>query len=134
MTQESGPFVLTDTRLVMGPDGEATPLEVTPSFFEGLDEQFGHFAGHMLVSRFDFDEPWPTWEMHPKGDEFVYLLSGDVDLLLKTDAGEKVLHVDQPGAYIVVPKGTWHTARSNAPTSMLFITPGEGTENRETPA
>ena len=26
-----------------------------------------------------------------------------------------------------------HTARPNAPTSMLFITPGEGTENRETP-
>ncbi len=133
MTSESGPFVLADTRLVMGPSGEATPMDVTPSFYADLDGQFEQFAGHVLVSRFDFDEPWPTWEMHPKGDEFVYLLSGDVDFLLKSDAGEQRLHIDQPGAYVVVPKGTWHTAHPNAPTSMLFITPGEGTENRETP-
>ena len=133
MTTESGPFDLENMRLVMGPGGESTPIAVTPSFYDDLDQQFDAFAGHMLVSRHDFAEPWPTWEMHPKGDEFVYLLSGDVDFLLKNATGEQRLHVDQPGAYVIVPKGTWHTARPNAPTSMLFITPGEGTENRETP-
>ena len=28
---------------------------------------------------------------------------------------------------------TWHTARIHAPATMLFVTPGEGTENRGTP-
>ena len=35
------------------------------------------------------------------------------------------------GAEAVVPRGTWHTARVRLPTSMWFITPGEGTENRD---
>ena len=35
-----------------------------------------------------------------------------------------------PGSYVVVPKGTWHTARTSVPTRMLFMTPGEGTENK----
>jgi hypothetical protein len=29
-----------------------------------------------------------------------------------------------------VPRGTWHTTKVHAPSSMLFITPGEGTQNR----
>jgi hypothetical protein len=34
------------------------------------------------------------------------------------------------GSYVVVPKGVWHTARTSVATRMLFVTPGEGTENR----
>ena len=32
--------------------------------------------------------------------------------------------------HVVVPKGTWHTARTSVPTKMLFVTPGQGTENK----
>ena len=88
---------------------------------------------HLLFSRFSFDAPWPTWEIHPHGDEFVYLLSGDTDFVLHTDTGEEVVRINEPGSYVMVPKNTWHTARPHAPTTMLFVTPGEGTLNSETP-
>jgi mannose-6-phosphate isomerase-like protein (cupin superfamily) len=133
MPAKPGPFDIETTRLILGPKGDATPKQVTPSFYQDLGDDFGSFAGHVLISRHEFDEPWPTWEIHPHGDEFVYLLSGDVDLVMQTADGEKILRVSEPGTYVVVPKGTWHTARPHRHTAMLFVTPGEGTLNAETP-
>ncbi len=132
MPIDPGPYDSNTTRVIMSPTGDATVKTITPRFFEELGE-FGTFAGRLLISRFDFDEPWPTWEMHPEGDEFVYLLCGDVDFVLRLAEGDKTIRVNEPGSYVMVPKGTWHTARPNAPTSMLFVTPGEDTQNRETP-
>ncbi len=132
MPIDPGPYDSNTTRVIMSPTGDATAKTITSRFFEELGE-FGTFAGRLLISRFDFDEPWPTWEMHPEGDEFVYLLCGDVDFVLRLAEGDKTIRVNEPGSYVMVPKGTWHTARPNAPTSMLFVTPGEDTQNRETP-
>ncbi len=128
-----GPFDLETTRLVLAPDGSATPKAVTANFYQELAGEFEPFAGHLLVAQHQFDQAWPTWEIHPKGDELVYLLSGDVDVVLWTEDGEQTVRVNQPGSYIVVPKNTWHTARPRQPSSMLFVTPGEGTQNAETP-
>jgi mannose-6-phosphate isomerase-like protein (cupin superfamily) len=133
MPFDPGPFDITTTRVILGPQGNAIPKTVTPNFYEELDSEFNDFAGHLLISKHEFDEAWPTWEMHPKGDEVVYLLFGDVDFVLWTQEGEKNVRVNQPGSYVVVPKGTWHTARPRMPTGMLFVTPGEGTENAGTP-
>ena len=128
-----GPFDIQTTRLIMGPTGKATPKDVTPSFYEELDGEFDQFAGHVLISMHEFEEAWPTWERHPKGDELVYLLSGDVDIVLWSEEGEKMIRLDTAGSYVVVPQGTWHTARPRTRTAMLFATPGEGTQNAETP-
>jgi len=133
MSIDPGPYALTKTRLIMAPNGQATAKDDGPNFYQELDTDFAEFKGHMLVSQHAFDEPWPTWEMHPHGDEFVYLLSGEVDFLLMIDGEVKNVRVDRPGSYVVVPKGTWHTAKPLAPTVMLFLTPGEGTLNQETP-
>ena len=131
MTKSAGPFDMNRTRLVLNRDAQATPLEVTDTLYQDLDTQFDGFKGHTLISHCDFDQDWPSWEIHPHGDEVVYLLSGDVDFVLETIPGEKTLRVNEPGSYVVVPQGTWHTARPHKPTCMLFITPGEGTQNRE---
>ncbi|MCZ6871636.1 MAG: cupin domain-containing protein [Gammaproteobacteria bacterium] len=131
MTTQAGPFDIGTTRLVINRDSEATPVAVTDTFFEDLDTQFEGFAGYVLISRFEFDADWPTWEIHPHGDEVVYLLEGDTDFVLETDEGEKTVRVSKPGEYVVVPRGTWHTARPRKPTSLLFVTPGEGTRNRD---
>lgn len=133
MAVSPGPHDLGRTRVILGPDGGVTLKDASPSFYEELDREFGGFAGHLLIQVFSFDAPWPTWEVHPKGDEFVYLLSGDTDFVLHTEAGEKLVRVNEPGTYVMVPKGAWHTARPHAPTTMLFATPGEGTLNAETP-
>jgi mannose-6-phosphate isomerase-like protein (cupin superfamily) len=133
MPVDPGPHDLGSTRVVMDPRGTSHLKAVTPAFFEELDAEFGGFANHVLISRFEFAEPWPTWEMHPMGDELVYLLSGDVELVLWLDGRERRLRVDKPGTYVIVPQGAWHTARPRRPTSMLFVTPGQGTRNADAP-
>lgn len=133
MAIEPGPYDLETTQVILGPRMDATAKAVTPEFYAELDREFDGFAGHVLVARHAFSAAWPGWEMHPRGDEIVCLLSGDIDFVLWTGGGESVVHLDQPGSCVVVPKGTWHTARPRRPTEMLFFTPGEGTAHAPTP-
>lgn len=133
MAGDTGPFDLDAIRFVLGPSGQGTTQPVTDDFYERLDESFPSFLGHVLIQRFSFHEPWPSWEVHPEGDEFVYLLEGDTDFVLKLGDLEQTVRVNKVGSFVVVPKGVWHTARPHAPTTMLFVTPGEGTLNAEAP-
>jgi mannose-6-phosphate isomerase-like protein (cupin superfamily) len=121
---------LASTYVVFEPDHSAVPVTVSPTMFEILDQRFDHFKGRLLVSSFIFDTDWPSWEMHGAGDEIVCLLSGEATLVLDRDGVEEVTHLRDPGAFVIVPKGTWHTARTTVPTKMLFVTPGEGTQNK----
>ena len=82
-----GPYNIDDERLVFAPSGDATAKRVSDTFYQELDADFDSFRGHMLVSRFEFAEDWPTWEIHPHGDEFVYLIEGDTDFVLFTLVG-----------------------------------------------
>lgn len=133
MAIEPGPHDLEQVRFILAPDGQGTNKPVTEQFYQELDTDFPDFGGHVLVQQFTFADAWPTWEMHPEGDEFVYLLAGDTDFLLREGGDERKVRVSQPGSYVVVPKGAWHTARPHAPTTLLFVTPGEGTLNAESP-
>ena len=83
-----------------------------------------------LVSQFDFDQDWKSWEKHPKGDEIVFCISGSFDFILDLESGEEVSRVN-PGEYVVVPKDTWHRARVLEPAKALFITWGHGTEHKD---
>ena len=121
---------ITDVFAILGPNLQVTPKPFGPTFYPELQSRFDGFANHVLVSAHDFTEDWPTWERHPKGDEIVLLLSGRATLLLRQARGDVTLTLNTPGTYIIVPANTWHTARVDTPTRMLFITPGEGTENR----
>ena len=129
----SGPFDLDQQRAILTPHNALVIKSISDDFYAELDSEFDRFANHTLISQFHFDAPWGVWEMHPKGDELVYLLGGDTDFLLRDDDGERRVRVREPGQYVVVPAGAWHTAEPHAPTHMLFITPGEGTENRDQP-
>ena len=111
----------------------ADTIEVTDSLWAEIDERYGDFAGRTLISSFSFDSDWPTWEVHPAGDEIVCLLAGDSELVLALPDGDQSVRLNEPGSYAIVPKNTWHTARVKSPTTMLFITPGEGTLNAEQP-
>lgn len=116
--------------VVLGPDQAATAMPLSPSLYEELDNRFNGFKDHWLVAVHSFDADWPSWEIHPAGDEIVVLLYGEVTLVLKTDDGDQHIELNMPGSYFIVPRNTWHTARIDTPSRMLFITPGEGTENR----
>jgi mannose-6-phosphate isomerase-like protein (cupin superfamily) len=134
MPIDPGPHDLDRVRPILGPDGNATLKEASPRFYEELPGEFPTFKGHHLIQKFDFDSPWPTWEMHPEADEFVYLLSGDVSFRVKAPGQPEVrIRVSKPGCYVMVPRGHWHTAEPLQPTSMLFVTAGEGTRNETLP-
>lgn len=127
------PLQIASCFVVMNRAFDATTVEVTDTLYAELDDKFDGFAGHLLIASHKFEDDWPTWEVHPNGDEFVILISGDADLVLALEGGDKVVRSAEPGSFVVVPRGTWHTARVRSPTWMLFITPGEGTDNREQP-
>ena len=123
-------FSLSSTYVVLEDNGNAIPIAVSDRFFEDLESKFGDFKGKKLISHFTFNKDWETWEMHPAGEEFVCLLSGQVDLILEQDGVENTVQLSTSGSYVLVPGGTWHTARVHTPSSMLFITSSEGTQNR----
>ena len=83
-----------------------------------------------LMSAFTFSEPWRSWERHPAGEELVMLLTGAATLVLEESGRERAVHLTEPGAYVLVPANVWHTARTDVPATMLFLTPGSGTEHR----
>lgn len=124
---------LADTFAVVKPDLDVELVKVTPSLYNELDANFSGFAGHVLVSTHEFSSDWPTWERHPAGDEIVMLLSGAARLVLRIASRDEPVDLVEAGAYAVVPRNTWHTAQIAESARMLFITPGEGTENIEQP-
>ena len=130
---DSGPFDIDRVRYVLEPDGSGRARPVTADFYEALDRDYPSFAGHCLVQRYSFSEAWPTWEVHPAGDEFVMLLAGAADFVFWRDGTEEIMTVDTPGQFVVVPRGVWHTARPRGHADMVFMTPGEGTLNAERP-
>ena len=67
------------------------------------------------------------------GDEFVCLLSGDAEMILAMRGGDETVRLNSPGQFVIVPRGVWHTAKVHAATRMLFVTPGQETENLEQP-
>ena len=135
MDEKSGNTVssLDEVRAILTPSLALRRKATSRSFYDELDAEFGGFAGHTLISQFTWSEPWGVWEMHPKGDEFVYLQSGATDFLLRIEGVDQRHRLDQPGQYVIVPKGVWHTAEPLTPTTALFITPGEGTRNEREP-
>lgn len=130
MVGETECFNLKSTYVVLGEEGNASPVAVSDRFYEDLASQFGVFKGNRLIAQYSFAKDWESWEMHPTGEEFVCLLSGRVDLVLEQDGGEKTLALSSPSAYVLVPRGIWHTAKVYEPSSVLFITPGAGTQHR----
>ncbi|MFN3789283.1 cupin domain-containing protein [Massilia sp.] len=116
------------TYVHLAEDGSARSVP-GESFWQLPPSELDAFGKGWLVSEFSFTQDWPSWEMHPHGDEFVYLLAGSVELLLERDSGVESIVLEGSGA-VVVPRGVWHTAKVRAPSRMLHVTRGEGTENR----
>jgi mannose-6-phosphate isomerase-like protein (cupin superfamily) len=68
-------------------------------------------------------------EMHPDGDEVLYVISGAMSVRLELPAGDS--HVDlAAGDALVVPRGVWHKVTMREPGRLLHITPGPNGESR----
>lgn len=112
-------------------DDRAEAFAVSDSFWSELAAgKHAHLNQGRLMSAITFSESWPTWERHPAGEELVMLLSGTATVVLEECGQEREVRLSEPGAYVLVPQNVWHTARTDVPTTMLFLTPGAGTEHR----
>lgn len=126
------PLNLQDFALVLDRQQQIHPLPAGPELYPQLDAQFNQFHGCVLLSEYAFSANWPSYEMHPAGDEVLYLLSGRCELLLEQQGQTQRIRFDSPGQVQVIAKGCWHSADVTAGEScrILFFTPGEGTEHR----
>jgi quercetin dioxygenase-like cupin family protein len=83
-----------------------------------------------LVTVFNFEGDWESWEMHPAGDELVLCLTGSMTLHQVHLDGSTQTVTLAAGEYAINPPGTWHTADVPGTATALFITAGLGTETR----
>jgi uncharacterized cupin superfamily protein len=81
-----------------------------------------------LVAVHSFDADWATWEVHPNGEELVYVISGKLTLIQDIDGEHRSVQLEA-GDTAINPRGVWHTAKVIEPATALFITAGEGTLN-----
>jgi quercetin dioxygenase-like cupin family protein len=68
-------------------------------------------------------------EVHPDGDELLYLISGAVTVRLELPAGERTVELGA-GDALVVPKGIWHRVTLREPGRLVHITPGPHGDHR----
>ena len=67
-------------------------------------------------------------EMHPDGDEILYLISGKVRVVfVDGDAEDDDVH---PGDGLVIPKGVWHRVDILEPCQIVYLTPGPNNQFR----
>ena len=68
-------------------------------------------------------------EMHPDGDELLFVLSGRMNVTLELEDGDREVELGQ-GEALVVPRGTWHLITTVEPGQIIHVTPGPNGEGR----
>ncbi|UAJ12971.1 cupin domain-containing protein [Glacieibacterium megasporae] len=120
-------FDLSSVFVHLAEEGVATAVPIDASFWENMDLRFEQ--GRM-VSIIESPGDWPNWEMHPEGEELIYLLSGRMTLVLDKGSGSLDRVELEVGKATVMPRGVWHTADVSEPGKALYVTTGAGTQSR----
>ena len=120
--QIKGSFDLASVVIGLYRDGGARAVEHRDGPPPRID---GFTVGAPLMTR----EPPHGGEMHPDGDELLFLISGKLTVVLEDSDPPR--HVElNPGQAVVVPRGVWHRVLLAAPSQILHITPGPGGKHR----
>lgn len=117
------------TFFTLAADGRGTSMEGGASFWSDMMSGRLELDGPWLVTSSDMTADWPHWEMHPRGEELLVLLRGELTLVI--DDGQAETRVTMSaGQTWLMQRGLWHRALVAEPSTMLAITAGEGTEHR----
>jgi mannose-6-phosphate isomerase-like protein (cupin superfamily) len=74
-------------------------------------------------------DPPHDGEMHPDGDELLYVVSGAVTVTLELPDGDTRVDLGA-GDAMVVPQGVWHQITTPEPSQLVHITPGPNGDAR----
>lgn len=105
-------------------------MSTTPGSAANLDAVLASFDEHwsprVLARVNDHDVRVATiqgtfvWHSHPDTDELFLVLDGSVDIRLRRDGGERVVHLDRHDVF-VVPRGVEHCPESPGGADVLLI-------------
>lgn len=115
-------FDLSKSTVELYRSGEAVAVKSAPGPPKRID---GHTIGAPLLTR----QPPHGGEVHPDGDELLYLLSGRVAVVVEDAEPPRRVELS-PGEAFIVPRGIWHQVLLDEPSQILFITPGPGGAHR----
>jgi uncharacterized glyoxalase superfamily protein PhnB len=121
-TSRYQPIELSQIAIGLDRTGTARPLPSPggpPPSIDGLT------VGAAVMNR---DAPH-RGEMHPDGDELLYLVAGSVDVILEEDGAEHSVEL-KPGQALVVPRGIWHRVALREPSHLVYVTPGPNARHR----
>ncbi len=90
---------------------------------------FNTFSGFTFTPVFMSQDAPHGGEMHPDGDEIIFVFSGCIEVTLEFEKHEIVSVAAGEG--IVIPKGIWHKVHVVEPVNMATISPGPGFEFRD---
>lgn len=124
-------FDLATSYIHLEASGAALSEAVDAGFWERLGRAGAHDQPHRLMGEVHGSQGSSDWEMHPNGDEVLWLLEGDVDIVMEqADRSQQVVALHS-GYGCVVPRGQWHQQVWQRPGRLLFVTAGAGTEHRD---
>jgi mannose-6-phosphate isomerase-like protein (cupin superfamily) len=106
--------------------GEARLVETPPG------EPPHRVDGLTIGAPFMTHEPPHVGEMHPDGDELLFLVSGGVTVVLEDETPARRVTLE-PGQALVVPRGVWHRVLLDQPSRIVHVTPGPNGEHRPLP-
>jgi hypothetical protein len=115
--------------VLLGGNGASAVVDGGEAFWSQTPDELERFGRGWLVSEHTCERDWPNWEVHPAADELVYVLDGDVELLLEQPDGVETVRVQGRGL-VIVRRGVWHTLRVHATSRLLHVTMGAGTRHR----
>ncbi len=124
--------------LLLESDGTATVLPGGGDFWgqllsgkttdPGILRLMGSEKGRLLAG-LSMGADWTNWEMHPAGDEILFMLEGKATFVLELPDGLKEITLEA-GRLLAIPQGVWHTARVIQPARLIAITAGQRTQHR----
>jgi hypothetical protein len=65
------------TYVHLGADAAAAPLPGGAAFWSLPESEMNRYSGGWMISEFECSADWPSWEMHPSGDEMDFPLHHD---------------------------------------------------------
>ncbi len=125
MADRIRPFDASSFNIAMHRDGRS---EVTKALWGPP----ARVEGFTVMAPFLTRNPPHNGEMHPDGDELIFLISGRLDVIAEEGGAETVTQM-VGGQAVVIPKGMWHRLDIKEPCQLVVMTPGPESMHRPLP-